>query len=74
MIGGVMEVGPFNANLETLTSEQIEDILLQLDVGGRFDGDIEYLHLVQKESRTVEEIERMRQLLRESGVRLGFRL
>lgn len=69
-----MGIGPFKANLETITSEQVKDLLLQLDVGERFHGDIEYLRLVQKENKTTEDWARMRQLLRESGVPLGFHL
>ena len=57
-----------------LSPIQIDNLLLMYDVGGRFDGDIEFLTLVLKEEQTFEGAKRARELLRNSGVQLGFHL
>lgn len=53
-----------------MTDAEIEDRLLKIDVGGRFDGDIEFLNRVRHDSYTEENYRRIRDLLRNSGIKL----
>ena len=70
-----------NLPFEDMTDAEIEVCLIQIDIGGRFDGDIEFLNLVRdgvfepkRPEQMEEDAKRMRELLRHSGVPVGFRL
>ena len=45
-----------------MKDDEIEVCLLQVDVFGRFDGDIEFLNLVRNGACTEQDIRRMREL------------
>lgn len=51
-----------NIPFEDMKDDEIEVCLLQVDVFGRFDGDIEFLNLVRNGACTEQDIRRMREL------------
>jgi hypothetical protein len=51
-----------NIPFEDMTGDEIEVCLLQMDLVGRFDGDIEFLNLVRNGAYTEQDIRRMREL------------